>query len=62
MLCEVFKVIGTIMLNELYSKNSKAVRYGTETMSFLLSKIWALIPQNIKDSSSLPCFKKSIRK
>ena len=62
MLCEVFKVIGTIMLNELYSRNSKTVRYGTETISFLLSKIWALIPQNIKDSSFLPCFKKSIRK
>ena len=31
-------------------------------MSFLSLKIWAVIPQNIKDSSSLPCFKKSIGK
>ena len=66
MLYEVFKVDGTKpndlkMLNELYPRNPKTVRYGTETISFLLSKIWALIPQNIKDFSSLPCFKKSIR-
>ena len=38
MLCEVFKVIGTIMLNELYSRNSRTVRYGTETISFYFQK------------------------
>ena len=37
------------MRNELYAKNPKTVRYVTET-----PKIWALLPQNIKDSSSLP--------
>ena len=50
------------MSNELYARNPKTIRYGKETVSFLAAKIWALIPQNIKDFSSLPCFKKSIRK
>ena len=50
------------MRNELYARNPKTVRYGTETISFLAPKIWALIPKNLKHSSSLPCFKKSIRK
>ena len=64
---EVFKVNETIpydlrMRNELYARNPKTVRYGTETVSFLSPKIWSLIPQNIKDSGSLPCFKKNIRK
>ena len=40
------------------AENPNTVRYGTETISFLSPKIWALIPQNIKDSSSLPCFLK----
>ena len=34
-------------MNELYARNPKTVRYGTETMSFLSPKIWSLIPQNI---------------
>ena len=33
---------------ELYSRNPKTVRYGTETMSFLAPKIWAIVPQSIK--------------
>ena len=45
------------MRNELYARNPKTVRYGTETISFLSPKIWFLIPQNIKDSGFLPCFK-----
>ena len=40
------------------AENPNTVRYGTETISFLSPKIWALILQNIKDSSSLPCFLK----
>ena len=60
---EVFKVNQTIpydlrMCNELYARHPKTVRYGTETISFLSPKIWSLIPQNIIDSGSLPCFKK----
>ena len=46
------------MRNELYARNPKTVGYGTETISFLSPKIWFLIPQNIKDSGFLPCFKK----
>ena len=68
-LSEVFKVNEIIpydlrMRNELYARNPKTVIYGTETIFiFLVSKICALIPQNIChkniiDSSSLPCFKK----
>ena len=49
------------MLNELYTRNPKRVRYDSEPKSFLSPKIWVLIPQNIKDFSSLPYFKKSIR-
>ena len=48
------------MRNELYARNPKTVRYGTETISFLSPKIWSLIPQNIKYSGSLPCFEKKI--
>ena len=33
------------MLNELYARNPKAVRYGAENISFLSPKIWTLIPQ-----------------
>ena len=47
------------MRNELYARNPKTVRYGTETISFLSPKIWSLVPQNIKDSGSLSCFKKT---
>ena len=46
------------MRNELYARNPKTVRCEAETISFLSLKIWSLIPQYIKDSSSLPCFKK----
>ena len=46
------------MRNELYARNPKIIRYGTETISLLSPKIWALMPQNIKDSSSLPRFER----
>ena len=36
------------MRNELYARNPKTVRHGTETISFLSPKIWSLIPQNIR--------------
>ena len=65
-LSEVFQVNETIydlrMRNKLHARNPKTVRYSTKTISFLSPKIWSLIPQNIKDSGSLPCFKKNIRK
>ena len=46
---------------ELYSRNPKTVRYGTETISFLTPKIWAIVPQNIKNCTSLSSFKINIR-
>ena len=47
---------------ELYSRNPKTVRYGTEAISFLAPKIWAIVPQNIKNCISLSSFKINIRK
>ena len=38
----------------------KFKRYGTETTSLLPPNIWALIPQNIKDSSSLSSFRNAL--
>ena len=38
---------------ELYSRNPKTVRYGTETVSCMAPKIWGKIPETIKMSSSL---------
>ena len=48
--------------NELYSRNPKTVRYGTETISFLAPKIWSNVSTDIKNSTSLGSFKTNIRK
>lgn len=66
-LCEVLYVNETIlydleMRNELYARNAKTVKFGSETITFLLPKMWTLVTQNIKNSSSLTCFKNTIRK
>ena len=42
---------------DYYSRNPKALSYGTETISFLTPKIWAIVPQNMKYSSSVSSFK-----
>ena len=42
---------------ELYSRNPKTVRYGTETVSYMAPKIWSKVPETIKISSSLDSFK-----
>ena len=47
---------------ELYSRNPKTVRYGTESISFLAPKIWAIVPQNITNCTSISLFKINIRK
>ena len=47
---------------ELYSRNPKTVRFGTETISILALKIWAIVPQNMKNCTSLSSFKINIRK
>ena len=44
-------------LDELYAINLNTVRYDTETISLLSTKVWVLVVQNIKDSSSFPCLK-----
>ena len=43
--------------SELYSRNLKRVKYGTETISYLAPKIWSLVPNAIKSSKSLDVFK-----
>ena len=47
---------------ELYSRNSKTVRYGTETVSYMAHKIWSKVPETAKISSLLESFKTKIRK
>ena len=36
---------------ELYSRNPKTVRYGTETVSYIAPQIWSKVPETIKVSS-----------
>ena len=43
------------------SRNVRTVAYGTETVSFMGPKIWSLIPDEIKISSSLNEFKRKIK-
>ena len=38
-------------MHELYTKYPKIVRYGAETIYFLSPKLWAMIQQNMKDST-----------
>ena len=38
--------------NELYSRNPKAVAYGTESVLFMAPKIWSIVPQELKNSQS----------
>ena len=47
---------------ELYSRNPKTARYGTETVSYMAPKIWSKGPETIKMSSSLDSFKSKIRR
>ena len=42
---------------ELFSRNPKTVRYGTETISYMTPKIWSKVPKTIKMSSSLQLLK-----
>ena len=47
--------------SELYSRNPKTVKYGTETISYLAPKTWSLVPNDIKGSKLLDVFKPKIR-
>ena len=48
--------------NELYNKKSKTVAYETESVSFMVPKIWSIVLQELKNSQYLYSFKKGIRK
>ena len=42
--------------SELYSRNPKTVKYGTETISCLAPKIWSLVPNAIRQwEPDCPC-------
>ena len=47
--------------SELYSRNPKIIKYGTETISYLAPKIWSLVPNAMKSSKPLDIFKSKIR-
>ena len=42
--------------------NVKTVLYGTETLSYLVPKIWNLVPSNIRDCATEPIFRQKIKK
>ena len=47
--------------NPFRTRNVRTVRYGTETLAHLGPKIWAIIPNEIKDADSLNSFKSRIK-
>ena len=53
----IFKVSQAV----LQSRNLNSVRYGTETISYIVPKIWSF-PESIKNCNSLKSFKQKIRK
>ena len=46
----------------LERRRVKSVRYGTESISSLVPKIWEILPNEIKDSDTLQIFKAKIKK
>ena len=64
---EVFKINRTFPYNlrtqnDFSSRVSKTVKYETETISFSAPKVWALVPEKMKECSCLKAFKSKIRK
>ena len=49
-------------VHELSSRNPRAVETGTETISYLAPIIRSIVPQTIKESTSIHSFKTKIRK
>ena len=47
--------------SEFQTFNPRTVRYGTESLTFLASKIWQLIPSDIKCAPTLESFKNKIK-
>ena len=48
--------------SEFSVPNLKSTFHGTESLSYLGSKIWDLVPKELKELSSLSAFKKAIKK
>ena len=48
--------------NDFSSRVPKTAKYRTETISFLAPKVWALVPEKLKECSCLETFKSKIRK
>ena len=48
--------------NDFESMNIRTVHRGEDTLRFLGSKIWSIIPRSIKDSETVNQFKRAIRK
>ena len=46
----------------LNRSNENSVKYGTETISFLGTKVWKILPNDYKDLRSLSTFKSKIKK
>ena len=64
---EVFKINRTLPYNlrtqnDFSGRVPRKVKYGTETISFLAPKVWALVPEKLKECSCLEAFKSKIRK
>ena len=47
---------------ELESSLKRAVKFGTETISYWGPQIWSLIPERLKELETLSKFKKEIKK
>ena len=63
----IFKITQTVPYDlrkqkVLQSRNPSSVRYGTETIPYIVPKIWSLVPGTIKICDSLKSFKYKIRK
>ena len=47
--------------NKFLTRNVRTVNYGTETLAHLGPKIWAIVPDDIKDEKSVNAFKARIK-
>ena len=59
-----WKEIATTILrgnNFLKRRRVNSVRYGTESVSFLVPKIWDILPKEINNSETLNTFKAKIK-
>ena len=46
---------------EFLTERKKTVHYGLEKLSYWSSKLWSLLPENIKEIESLEIFKEKVR-